>query len=88
MCNPGLCVFRFSESADKGGRVNWRKTPVKLFEADLGRNDVQVGRARAGPLGYTGVSYGKSYNFHVSRQSRLVDRDRCTVYCTERVRLQ
>lgn len=27
---------------EKGGRVNWRKVPVKLFEADLGRNDVQV----------------------------------------------
>lgn len=48
-------MFRFSESADKGGRVNWRKTPVKLFEADLGRNDVQVGSARAASLVHTGV---------------------------------
>lgn len=37
-----VCVHLSAESADKGGRVNWRKVPVKLFEADLGRNDVQV----------------------------------------------
>lgn len=34
-----------AESAEKGGRFNWGKVPVKLFEADLGRNDVQVRNA-------------------------------------------
>ncbi|CAM9439045.1 unnamed protein product, partial [Pylaiella littoralis] len=39
-------VERMAKSTDKGGRVNWRKVPVKLFEADLGRNDVQRDRVR------------------------------------------
>lgn len=34
-----------TESVEKGGRTSWRKIPVKLFEADLGQNDVQVGKA-------------------------------------------
>lgn len=55
MCSPSPYVCRFPESADKGGRVKWREIPVKLFEADLGRNDVQVISARAAPLRYTGI---------------------------------
>lgn len=39
---PYVILIRYAESVEKGGRVNWRKVPVKLFEADLGRNDVQV----------------------------------------------
>lgn len=41
-----LTAVLLTESAVKGGRVNWGKVPVKLFEADLGRNDVQVGSGR------------------------------------------
>lgn len=32
----------YSETSDRGGRANWRKIAVKLFEADLGWNDAQV----------------------------------------------
>ncbi|CAN0141695.1 unnamed protein product [Laminaria digitata] len=39
-------VERMAKSSEKGGRVNWRKVPVKLFEADLGSNDVQRDRVR------------------------------------------
>eukprot|EP00903_Cladosiphon_okamuranus_P012281 g11517.t1 len=39
-------VERMAKSVEKGGRVNWRKVPVKLFEADLGRNDVQRDQVR------------------------------------------
>ncbi|CAM9911415.1 unnamed protein product, partial [Hapterophycus canaliculatus] len=39
-------VERMAKSAEKNGRINWRKIPVKLFEADLGRNDVQRDRVR------------------------------------------
>ncbi|CAM9168977.1 unnamed protein product [Ectocarpus sp. 12 AP-2014] len=39
-------VERMAKSADRGGRGNWSKVPVKLFEADLGRNDVQRDRVR------------------------------------------
>eukprot|EP00752_Nemacystus_decipiens_P017947 g16087.t1 len=39
-------VERMAKSVEKGGRVNWRKVPVKLFEADLGRNDVQRDHVR------------------------------------------
>ncbi|CAN0296294.1 unnamed protein product [Scytosiphon promiscuus] len=39
-------VERMAKSAEKNSRINWRKIPVKLFEADLGRNDVQRDRVR------------------------------------------
>ena len=42
LTNP-VTMYLSAESSEKGGRMNWRKVPVKLFEADLGSNDVQVG---------------------------------------------
>lgn len=46
LCAHCLILYLLSaESSEKGGRINWRKVPVKLFEADLGSNDVQVGDA-------------------------------------------